>query len=433
MGQRRIASWLPGWVGVARRRWGKCSLAALMGAVAVVGIGLILPAQYRATLTAELSPHTMSLNNQDTPLLQSVYNDTRTTVADVPTCRAELNKADLQTQPIRIHTTAVIDRPVQVRLKVVTGNAHEASLILQQAILALNDHVQRRQHDQLLKLRKQQLSQVDGARLLVAKLTQQQQRLLRDNPDVSPDNLAQLRQSLFNNQQQLEEARKRLAALRTDKSPTLAGHKQLADLEAQRAILERDVKVHLERWGRSEDHPLVKKTRGKISQINSEIAVAKAEIANQQSDPEHRKRIQEVATAQEQVDRLSQAVNEGKALLVQLGEFEQLQEELDAASVQLQAYETAFAQLQKHLQQAQAPLTVIDRTPSLAPAIAPTLKQGLIAAGLAALMGYIITAIMIHRVDSTLLTTEQAVQVLSVPVLGSIDRIKSRARLHRAA
>ncbi len=300
-----------------------------------------------------------------------------------------------------------------------------------------------------------------------AKVTDLEAKKLRfelDNRGLSDDDPMNLQSTLVEKRArlarveeelQIEVARRDTLQKWVDSQPeflesvTTITNPVLNDLMMRHSALSRELEEHLTRWGRTEDHPSVKKTRMLLEETDQKMKVVTREVPGSTSKTPNPQRL----TAQQEVESVKGKIaglerqreelrNEVQLLDVQSrnffvvrNEYQRIIREHEENMEQLGFWETNLRHTTLTLQQEVAQhgmrMSIISRAPDLARPSSPTLVTIL---GAALVLGVGAGAAMIiltELLDHTFRSVEQAVDDLKLPLLGTVNEIVSPAQAVR--
>lgn len=298
--------------------------------------------------------------------------------------------------------------------------------------------------------------EVERYRRQVTELEAKKLRFEMDNPGLLPEDpvnnqnkLVELRSQMQAARQELKQSQAQHAALKVwiDAQPLFTEQERmgqnpvLTDQLTRRNELETELEQHLHQWGRTEDHPLVRKTRKRLADLEQKISTTPPEAVVGRDRLPNQARL----TAEQQLQMLSGSmVALGRQLQEYAGQVEQLevlnrnflpvrsdyiklQREYDEAVGQLEFWEDNLRQttiaLRAEVGQRGVRLSILQRAPDQAKPSEPTLMRILMAAlmlGLGTAAGVIFVAEM---VDHSFRSVEHAVDDLKLPVLGTVNEI----------
>ena len=282
--------------------------------------------------------------------------------------------------------------------------------------------------------------------------------LLPEDPVNNQNKLVEVRSQLQATRQQLKVSQERHAALKVwiDAQPLFTEQERmgqnpiLTDLLTRFSELEEELDKHLHQWGRTEEHPLVAKTRKRLAEMENRIAGTETEAIIGRDRLPNQARL----TAEQQLQMLSgtmvalgRQLQENAAQIEQLevlnrnffvvrSDYVKLQREYDESTGQLEFWENNLRDttvaLRAEIGQRGVRLSMIQRAPDQAKPSEPTLARILLAAlifGLGTVVGVIFVAEMM---DHSLRSVEHAVDDLKLPVLGTVNEIVTeRERVRR--
>jgi hypothetical protein len=215
----------------------------------------------------------------------------------------------------------------------------------------------------------------------------------------------------------------------------------LTDLLARLNALETELDEHLNKWGRTEDHPLVVKTRQRIAELHArveqtpkEAIVGRDRIPNQsrlQAEQQIQMLAGEQTALQRQIEELQTQLEQYEILnrnyFVVRNDYLKLQREYEEATNQLQFWETNLRQttiaLRAEIGQRGVRLSIIQRAPDQARPSEPTLPTILFAALALGLGTAGLVVFVAEVIDHSFRSVEHAVDDLKLPVLGTVNEI----------
>lgn len=220
-------------------------------------------------------------------------------------------------------------------------------------------------------------------------------------------------------------------------------------IELQRAELERALDDHIHRWGRTEAHPAVQRTRKLIEELNKKLEGMQTEVATGRRllpNPQRAEAILardslsgEIVALERQRDevrnQIEQAEVQNRNFFVIRNEYQRILRELDEAQSQLRFWDTNLRNTSLTLQQEVAQhgwrMSFINRAPDLARPSSPTFLGILAAALVAGVAVGVAMIVLAELLDHSFRSVEQAVDELKLPVLGTVNEIISPAEAFR--
>lgn len=298
--------------------------------------------------------------------------------------------------------------------------------------------------------------EVQRYRTRVAELESKKLKFEMDHPGLAPDDpssnqnkLLELRAQMAQAKQELKVTQQKHASLKAwvDGQPTFIEQKRrgqnpvLTDLLNRKTALENELEEHLMHWGRTDDHPLVVKTRRRLEEIDAKIKETPTEavIGTDQSPNQSRMAAEQqvqmlegtMVALSRQVEELAQQTEEyevrNRNLFVVRNDYVKIEREYAEAQQQLEFWENNLRQtsvaLRAEIGQRGVRLSVIQRAPDMARPSEPTLA-GIIGMALVLGLGVAGAVIFLSEVaDRSFRDVEHAIDELKLPVLGTVNEI----------
>lgn len=402
------------WVRTLVRYHRLCVAVAFVAALAVIWTSLLLPRRYAVELpfTLQVDPALAQVNDTHVQqqLAQSLRSAVEVLTASAPdaglTLRDTTRPGSVPTL-IASHTSDDPAVPPSVLGQLPDLYAARTQPALRAALADADERLRRAMGEQ---------------RAAVAQLAHRQQQFVADEPLFSVERAGEASTNIPALTQQLAHAQATLATMKTELDQTPGTDKALAQLQAQRGILARDMEVHLNQWGRSQDHPLVLKTQSRLDELDKQIAQAQQQARDAQ--PQRAKKLAAIRQAEREVAAWQVKLDREQRLLAMAGQYHENEAKLTTAAADLRRAEATLAGVEAAIAgggnwvqlKPSAPL------PQLASPITPKPAWIALAAALAATLAGGATAAMAVRCDRTLVTTQQFMQTINLPVLGMVDQ-----------
>jgi uncharacterized protein involved in exopolysaccharide biosynthesis len=271
-------------------------------------------------------------------------------------------------------------------------------------------------------------------RARVAQLTQQRQRFHVDDPAFTPESAMTQAARLPQLRRQAQDLAARIARDRQALESMPTPDKDLAALQARRQLVQQDLAVHLNQWGRSEDHPLVVRTRARLAELDDQVA--QAEAAAKEGAPQYRQAREALAALERQADDMAHQVSLCEQQLKLAGRYAAIGGELAEAAAQLRQRESDLARLATALAapfgHAGVHVRIIRPPQPAARAVFPRIELVAVIAIVAAALAAVLALIVARALDRTVGSVRQAMQCLDVPILGAVDQVATgRLRIGR--
>lgn len=304
--------------------------------------------------------------------------------------------------------------------------------------------------------------EVSRYRTRMAELESKKLKFEMDHPGLAPDDpssnqnkLLELRALMAQSKQELKVSQQKHASLKAwvDAQPQFIEQKRrgqnpiLTDLLARKASLESELEEHLVHWGRTDDHPLVVKTRRRLVEMEQKIKETPVEavIGTDQSPNQSRMGAEQqvqmlegtMVALSRQVEELAQQIEEyevrNRNLFVVRNDYVKIEREYLESRQQLEFWENNLRQttvaLRAEVGQRGVRLSIIQRAPDMARPSEPTLI-GIIGVALVLGLGVGGAVIFLSEVaDRSFRDVEHAVDELKLPVLGTVNEIFTERQL----
>ncbi|MCC7191357.1 MAG: hypothetical protein IT444_01130 [Phycisphaeraceae bacterium] len=212
----------------------------------------------------------------------------------------------------------------------------------------------------------------------------------------------------------------------------------------QKGEAEKELSDHIN-FGRTEEHPLVKKARARIAELNAKLAATPPETKLGEQTSPNNNRIQamekiktmegtieaKVAQKAAKDEEVVHYENMDRQFLALRAEWVRMTRDLDEATSQLKVWEENLSRasiaLKTEVSARGQRFTVIQRA-EIAPSSKPTLIGVLVVALGAGLGVGVLMILLAELLDHSFRSIDQAVDELKLPVLGAIAEISTPAR-----
>lgn len=305
--------------------------------------------------------------------------------------------------------------------------------------------------------------EVDRYRALVQELEAKQVQFRMNNAGLLPDDPSSVQNKLIELRSRLQHITEELEVTKGQRGKLVEWIKTqpdqitktqtvqnpvLAQLMTERGDLEKMLDQHLHFFGRTEDHPLVKKTRQQMAEIDKRIAETQGQIegpsanepnsakllAQQQAETMAGTIIALVKQRDELTDQVEKFEMLDRNFVVVRAEYVKLQRDLQEATDQLKFWEanlnrTTIA-LKAELGARGVRLTFTQRADVARPA-KPTVILVIAAALVLGLGVGAVILLLAELTDNSFRSVDQAVDELKLPVLGAVTEIITTADMAR--
>lgn len=317
----------------------------------------------------------------------------------------------------------------------------------------------RRQLDEMLLNAKSFFdNEVTRYRQHVTELEARKLRFEMDHPGLLPEDpasvqakLVELRGQHRQTQQELRVTQEKHQSLKVwlERQPVMVSQQRrgqnpmLTDLIARRHDAEKELDTHLNQFGRTEDHPLVVKTRRRIADLEMKMSQTEAEVvvttevlpnqarlaAEQQIELLAGATVALTRQLQEQAAQIEQYEAMNRNFFTVRSDYVKIQREFEEAVRQLQFWEENLRQttiaLRAEIGQRGVRLSVLQRAPDVARPSKPTL-EGIFMVALCLGLGTAAAIIFLAElIDRSFRSAEHALDELKLPVLGAVNEILS--------
>ncbi len=426
MSRQSSASRRPPALTVARRHRLRLILAAGAAAILVVAASRFVPARYEArhVLDLQLQPTLQQAQTGVTAqLTQELLDILAVNLAD-PDAAASLNRTlGGDEWPTELTGQVHPAGARQLVIRCVAPTPLAAGRQVEKLGRGYSQLLARASADLLDRHRAAAITLCEQLQLELAQLAQQQRELLAAAPQLTEDNLISARQREQRLAQDHRAAQVRVREL-VEQTPPQPQQQRASELQAQVALLQRDLQVHRQQWNRPDDHPLVQQTLARLHETQTALQQAQEEArAAEAPDSPAAVHRRELAAAQQQAQSLGIELAHTRALLEQAGPALALHRAVRESAQRLRNASAGLTQLQELGAQPLVLTHVVTSAATTPQLVAPTPMQVAQVAGVIALLAAAGVLAFLHRTDRTLWSADQAHSELDLPVLGAVDRI----------
>lgn len=224
---------------------------------------------------------------------------------------------------------------------------------------------------------------------------------------------------------------------------------ELASLLDKKRTIETELESHLYGMGRTEDHPLVRRTRQRLNELNELIQTTEQEVVVGKVTEPNVKRLEmkgqimalsgKISAQERRRQELKEEIEDlevfERNFFVLRNKYQRILNELKDASSQRKFWsdrlqDTTVA-LNAEIAQRGVRLQVVEHAPDIVRPSSPTLPKIIVMAGAAGLGVGVALIFLAELLDGSFRSIEQAVDDLKLPVLGAVNEIVSPSEVFR--